>query len=175
MVALATVADKALVPSLLEAPPNDSSASGKSGLPAPAANYSVDTLRRLRQSLKKIDQIFFLIGIDAFRDVAKWHQSEAIFPLCEFIVASRPGYSLADVANSLRKNSSRRTHHPAVQAASPGDLVLKGATVLVLERRPSGYLRNRDPRSRAPETSRQFVDPTVADYIKKTELYKTAP
>src|SRR5207247_10423350 len=64
-------------------------------------NYSIDTVRRLKQSLKKSDRLFFLIGIDAFDDIATWHEPEALLQECEFIVASRPGYSLADVANVL--------------------------------------------------------------------------
>ena len=177
MVALATVADKALIPSLLEAPTNDPPAPGKSGQTAPAANYTIDTLRRLRQSLKKIDQIFFLIGIDAFRDVSKWHQSEAIFPLCEFIVASRPGYSLADVANSLPEKLRPAAHitKPFEKQPARGDLVLNGATVHVLDgvHQAISATAIREAVA-AGKPLGKFVDPTVADYIKKTELYKTA-
>jgi len=45
----------------------------------------------MKQSLKKIDRLFFLIGMDAFADIAKWREPEALFRECEFIVASRPG------------------------------------------------------------------------------------
>ena len=55
--------------------------------------YTVDTVERLKQSFKKADRLFLLIGIDAFEDIAKWHQAEALFRECEFVVASRPGYS----------------------------------------------------------------------------------
>ncbi len=102
MVVLATVGEKAFVPSLLEAPGSPPRCTaGKSRSPDPAANYSIDTVRRLKQSLKKIDKLFFLIGMDAFADIAKWREPEALLRECEFIVASRPGYSLADVANAL--------------------------------------------------------------------------
>ena len=46
---------------------------------ASAPNYSIDTIRRLKQSLKKSDRLFFLIGVDAFKDIAKWRESEALF------------------------------------------------------------------------------------------------
>src|SRR5580704_5997850 len=62
MVALATSAEKAFVPSLLEAPPA-SPPSGKGVSSQP--NYTIETVRRLKGTLKKSDQIFFLIGIDA--------------------------------------------------------------------------------------------------------------
>ena len=58
-------------------------------------------MRRLKATLKKSDRLFFLIGIDAFRDIAKWREARALLAECEFIVASRPGYSLRDVAEAL--------------------------------------------------------------------------
>jgi hypothetical protein len=89
-------------------------------------NYSIDTVQRLKQTLKKADHLFFLIGIDAFNDVAKWHQAEALFRECPFIVASRPGYSLADVANALpeRLRPKAAVTKPFAKQPAKGDLVL---------------------------------------------------
>ncbi len=175
MVALATAPDRALVPSLLEAPLEDASGPSKavaiSSKSAPAkqpdANYTVDTLRRLKQSLKKIDEIFFLIGIDAFRDIAKWCDAEQLFGLCEFIVASRPGYSLADVAAHITK--------PFEKQPARGDLVLNGATVHLLDgvHHAISATAIREAVA-AGKPLGKFVDPAVADYIKKCELYKKA-
>jgi len=100
MTALATQGEKALVASLLEAP-GEFVIQDKKNIKASfasAPNYSIDTIRKLKQSLKEIDRLFFLIGIDAFKDIAKWREAEALFSECEFIIASRPGFSLADVA-----------------------------------------------------------------------------
>jgi len=179
MLALATAGEKSFIPSLLEAPVESlSPSSGKIGKSAlPAANYSIDTIRRLKQNSKKIDQMFFLIGIDAFRDVAKWHESEALFAECEFIVASRPGYSLADIANSLPEKLRPAAHvtKPFEKQPARGDLVLKGVTIHVLDsvhHAISATAIREAVAARKPLT--RFVDPAVADYIKKTELYKNA-
>src|ERR1700745_2269405 len=104
MVTLATAAEKSFIPSLLEAPEEmltaTSGAKGRDrGNPKPS--YSINTVSTLKHQLKDNDRLFFLIGIDAFREIAKWHQAERLFEECDFIVASRPGYSLADVANAL--------------------------------------------------------------------------
>src|SRR2546423_6477103 len=96
--ALAEAADARLVPSLLEAPQ-----AGK------RFRYSIDTVRALRGRLDKNDRLFFLIGIDAFADIAKWRQPEALLRACEFVVASRPGYSLAQVADALPPRLRPRT------------------------------------------------------------------
>jgi len=182
MVVLATNADKSLIPSLLEAPPEELEGisksvpiSRKSAPPPPAANYTIDTIRRLKRSLKKIDELFFLIGIDAFRDIAKWHEAEQLFNEVEFIVASRPGYSLADVANSLPEKLRPAAHitKPFEKQPARGDLVLKGATVHVLD---GGHLAISATSIREAaavgKPLGKFVDPQVAGYIKKCDLYK---
>src|ERR1700758_2474856 len=72
MVVLATANEKTFLPSALEAPgvavmPAPSKASRQKGHEAPAgANYSIDTVSRFKQSLRKSDRLVFLIGIDAF-------------------------------------------------------------------------------------------------------------
>jgi nicotinate-nucleotide adenylyltransferase len=172
MVTLATAEDKAFLPSLLEAPPDTIPPAGKRK--AEPVNYSIDTIRRLRATLKKIDQIFFLIGIDAFREIAKWHEPEALFRECEFIVASRPGYSLADVANSLPDKLRPAAHvtKPFEKQPARGDLVLNGATVHVLDsvHHAISATAIREAAS-AGKPLAKFVHPPVADYIKKTGLY----
>jgi nicotinate-nucleotide adenylyltransferase len=177
MVSLATGAEKAFIPSLLEAPEESpqppSSKPGKTTIPV--ANYTIDTVRRLKKGLKKIDQVFFLIGMDAFRDIAKWRESEALLAECEFIVASRPGYSLADIANSLPEKLRPAAHvtKPFEKQPAKGDLVLQGVTIHVLDgvhQAISGTAIREAIAAGKPLG--KFVDPAVADYLKKTELYK---
>ena len=178
MVALATAAEKSFVPSLLEAPAENARAAPAKTEPraVPNPNYTIDTVRRLKQTLKKIDQIFFLIGIDAFREIAKWHESEALFAECEFIVASRPGYSLADVANSLPEKLRPAAHvtKPFEKQPAKGDLVLQGATIHVLDSVHHAISATAIREAVAAGKSLgRFLDPAVTDFIKKTELYKT--
>ena len=174
MVTLATMEGKSFIPSLLEAPPEAVVPLGKGkGEPA-SANYSIDTVRRLRATLKKIDQIYFLIGIDAFREIAKWREAEALFRECEFVVASRPGYSLADVANSLPEKLRPAAHitKPFEKQPARGDLVLNGATIHVLDSVHHAVSATAIREAAAAgKPLAKFVAPAVADYIKKTALY----
>jgi nicotinate-nucleotide adenylyltransferase len=177
MVVLATMGEKAFVPSLLEAAadfPSDQVGGKKSARVPPPPNYTIDTIHRLRETLKKSDQLVFLIGIDAFRDIAKWHQSEALFQECEFVVASRPGYSLADVANSLpeKLRPAPAVTKPFEKQPARGDLVLKGATVRLLDgvHQAISATAIREAVA-AGKALGKFVDPAVADYIKKMGLY----
>ena len=168
MLALATATEKSFVPSLLEAPDEFINKKDK-------PNYTIDTVRRLKQSFKKPDKLFLLIGMDAFADIAKWREAEALFRECEFIVASRPGYSLADVANALPENLGPRAEvtKPFHKQATTGDLVLKGVTIHLMPdlHQPASATAIRQAAAAAKSLGR-FLDPCVADYIKKMGLYK---
>jgi nicotinate-nucleotide adenylyltransferase len=182
MVALATAPEKAFIPSLLEAPEEfsggESAATpgkGKDKDRTLKPNYTIDTVRRLKRSLKASDSLFLLLGIDAFADIAKWHQAEDLFRECAFVVASRPGYSLADVANALpeRLRPKLAVTRPFQKQAATGDLVLTGATVHLLEKvhQPVSATAIRDAAAAGKPLGR-FVDAGVADYVKKVGLYK---
>ncbi len=169
MLVLATASEKAFVPSLLEAP--EEGATSKKEKP----NYTIDTVKRLKQSFKNSDRLFLLIGMDAFADVAKWHQAEALFRECEFIVAGRPGYSLADVANALPESLRPRPEvtKPFHRQAPTGDLVLPGVSIHLLGdlHQPASATAIRQAAGAGKPLGR-FVEPAVADYIKKVGLYK---
>jgi nicotinate-nucleotide adenylyltransferase len=187
MVALATAPEKAFLPSLFEAPEESSGGESAAALSKSKdkakddkdrtlkPNYTIDTVRRLKRSLKAGDRLFLLIGIDAFADIAKWHQAEDLFRECAFVVASRPGYSLADVANALpeRLRPKPAVTRPFHKQAATGDLVLTGATVHLLEKvhQPVSATAIRDAAAAGKSLGR-LVDASVADYIKKVGLYK---
>jgi len=181
MVVLATQNERQFKPSLLEAPEfamlDESAGASRAGKRSetPAANYSIDTVRRLKKTLKKSDRLFFLIGIDAFRDIAKWREARALLAECEFAVASRPGYSLRDVAESLPEEvrPSDAVTRPFHKQPARGDLILPGVTVHLLE----GVEQNVSAttvRAAAAQGKplKRWLDPAVADYIRKHGLYR---
>ena len=177
MIALATAQEKDFASSLLEAPEeSDAGGAGKEKTRVTKPNYTIDTVKRLKQSFKKADQLFLLIGIDAFADIANWRQAEALFRECEFVVASRPGFSLADVANALPASLRPRQEvtRPFHKQAATGDLVLKGVTIHLLDQvyQPISSTAIREAAAVGKPLAR-FVDPAVADYIKKVGLYKS--
>lgn len=157
MVALATLDEKTFLPSLLEE---------RSG-----PSYTIDTVRKFKLSLKKGDRLFFLIGIDAFLDIAKWREAEALLKHCEFIVASRPKYSLKDVAGALP--ASMRTSEAAGRGATTRTLRRGGAVIHLLEGvyQPISSTGIRSAAARGASVSRWVPSP-VAHYIKKLHLYK---
>lgn len=176
MVTLATAEEKSFVPSLLESPGEFivHDKRGAKGSVASTPNYSIDTMRKLKQFLKKSDRLFFLIGIDAFKDIAKWHEAEELFGECEFIVASRPGFSLAEVAGSLPEKFRPRAEitKPFAKQPATGDLVLPGVTVHILDginQNVSATAVRQAVAARRP--IKKFVPESVEEYIKKEGLY----
>jgi nicotinate-nucleotide adenylyltransferase len=181
MVTLATASEKTFVPSLLEAPPRygnvipyreHESAGGHGAGVNPAANYSIDTVRRLKRQLPHGAKLFFLIGIDAFLEIGTWRQPEALLGEAEFIVASRPGFSLDQVAAALPERlRARATTSP--RQASRGSIVLPGATIHLLDQVREKVSATQIRRAVASKRSLgRFVTPAVADYIRKAGLYR---
>ena len=183
MVALATANEKEFVPSLLEAPgarePEEGGKAGAHSLHSTVsrANYSIDTVRRLKHTLKKADRLFFLIGVDAFREIASWNEPEALLQECEFIIASRPRYSLADIANALpeKLRPAFAVTRPFQKQAARGDLVLPGVTLHLLEgvNQDVSATAVREVVSKGKPLGR-YVDSAVAAYIKKVGLYRSS-
>jgi nicotinate-nucleotide adenylyltransferase len=181
MVALATQDEKEFVPSLLEAPVSTAAeprSAGRTNASVPTqsgVNYSIDTVRRFKQTLKKSDRLFFLIGIDAFRDVAKWREARALLAECDFIVASRPGYSLRDVAESLPEDlrPPAAVTRPFHKQPAQGDLVLPGVTLHLLEgvNQSVSATAIRTAAAQGKPLGR-WLDLRVADYIRKHGLYR---
>lgn len=56
-------------------------------------SYTIQTLRQLRTQYREPCEFFFIIGADAFAEVASWYQVEEVFRMTRFLVVSRPGFS----------------------------------------------------------------------------------
>ena len=65
-----------------------------SGLDAPHAdglpNFTIDALRRLR-GLQPDAALFVIVGADAFRDLRRWREPDALLSVASWIVVSRSG------------------------------------------------------------------------------------
>jgi nicotinate-nucleotide adenylyltransferase len=159
MVALACQGDLRFVPSLLEAPRPDR-----------RPQYSIDTARAVRKSLEPTDDLYFLLGLDAFLDLPHWKDYRHLFDLMDFIVVSRPGFGSQEILKVVPEHRAR--------GGVRGHAGRAGA-----ERTPRGALHvlrgvhmptaSRDIReavaARRPVTG--LVPPLVEEYIKKEGLY----
>jgi nicotinate-nucleotide adenylyltransferase len=63
-------------------------------------SFSVDTLHALRARLPRA-RFAFILGIDAFREIATWRSYRSIFALCDVVVTSRPPVHAAALRTAL--------------------------------------------------------------------------
>ena len=55
-------------------------------------NYSIDTIEKVRATLAPSDELYFLIGADAFAEIRSWHRWRDVVEAVRFLVVSRPGH-----------------------------------------------------------------------------------
>jgi nicotinate-nucleotide adenylyltransferase len=133
MVALACAVDPRFAMSEVDAPRADGS-----------PNYTVDTVAVLRRQMPEAT-LFVLVGADSFLGLRLWHEPERLLESAEWIVASRPGFSLEDLS-SLRLTAAQlaRVHllnsvHEDVSATELRRRLVEGDACLELL--PAAVLR----------------------------------
>lgn len=163
MVALACAGHPRFVPSLAE--------SGTDGA-ATRASYSVDTVRRFQSELcRPADRLYFLLGADSFLEIATWKDYQTLLGLCDFVVASRPGFPsnalqraippellAPESRDSRRERGAIRLRHTAVHLLDT-----------VASRVSATAVRQRLDRG---QSVRGLVPRGVEEYIIKQALYR---
>ncbi len=117
-------------------------------------NYTVNTLEQLRRDTPDGTQWFAIVGADSFLDLPHWYDFERLMTLAEWIVVSRPGFTI--------HRSSIEAQERGVQ---PRIHVLEG----VIENVSSTDLRQKLARS---EDCSGLLLPEVAAFIEEHRLYR---
>jgi nicotinate-nucleotide adenylyltransferase len=137
-----------------------------------ATSYSIDLVRAYRKRLPHSAHLYFLIGVDAFLDIGKWREAEALLDSCDFIVVSRPGFHL-DVLRASLAPEMFTAGPEGRHAAMRGALRLRRSTVHLLSsvhvNVSSTGIRSRAARALSIHT---LVPRDVEDYICKQRLYR---
>lgn len=128
-------------------------------------SYTFDTLTGLHHEGLAATQIFFLIGADAFADIATWSRYPAVLDLAHFVVVARPGVTLESVQARVPGTTSRVTPAAALAArATPGVALLNA---------PTPDVSSTDIRARAADgrSLSGLVSAPVERYIRRHGLY----
>lgn len=110
MVGLAFAREPRTEVSLLDAPRSDG-----------GSNYTLDTLRTLRERLVDGDRLFCILGADSLLAIRNWHRPRELLMTCDFIVGARPGFDLGQVRAALPAGISAK----AVETDLPHTEVLE--------------------------------------------------
>ena len=160
MVALATDGHEGLLVSDLE-------------LRGPSPSYTTVTLQRLIETGHAPSQLFFIIGADAFAEIATWRGYPALLDQSHFVVVSRPGHDLkalsaeaSSIAPRFRKIGSDTADQPATT----------GVHVFLVEADmpnvASSAVRSRIAAGASVDC---LLPKAVARYVRAHRLYEPAP
>jgi nicotinate-nucleotide adenylyltransferase len=117
-------------------------------------SYTVDTLQQIHEELPDAE-VFFLIGADALRDVAKWKQPREIFRMATPLVVSRAEQPLPDF---------KQLKALCTEGTQPRLIEMPAADV------SSSEIRRRVA---AAESINSLVPDAVAEFITQHHLYST--
>lgn len=131
-------------------------------------SYTFDTLTELGREVGGPLQICFLLGSDAFAEIATWSRFPGVLDLAHFVVVARPGTTLESLKERLpalrsRMVNARDLGHPAVPR------------VAFLEV-PTPDVSSTDLRARIHEgrSIAGLVPAAVAAHIAANRLYRDA-
>jgi len=132
-------------------------------------SYSIDTLRAIDAKKRRGDSLYFIIGLDAFREIGTWKDFKELFPLCHFIVTSRPGSKDKDPLKGTgiavkklfcydpkQKNYRHRSGH-RIYYIELTDIAISASEIRTLVKQGKSI--------------RYLLPPAVERYIKRRGLY----
>lgn len=129
------------------------------------ASYTFDTLTAFAAAGHDPLQLVFIIGADAFAEIATWSRYPAVLDLAHFAVIARPGHRMDDVRASLPALEPRVVAADALRPATHPSVVYLPADTPAIS--------STDVRRRAAEGQSLdgLVPPAVASHIARHRLY----
>ena len=126
-------------------------------------SYTAYTLRTLNAEGWEPSQIFFILGSDAFAEIATWYEYPAVLDAANFVVVARPGTTLQAASERLDprlgdRSSAKRTAFHLLDVDTPD------VSSTVIRARLNAGLPIED-----------LVPPAVARYIQNHRLYVEGP
>lgn len=122
-------------------------------LDRPGPNYSIDTIRALKEGLADGAEVFLIVGADMVLTIDTWHQPDAVLREARVVAVPRPGFDLGRLRESI---GPERADLVTVVEAPALDI----SATAIRQRLAAG------------ETARYLCPPAVLDYIAKRGLYR---
>ena len=131
-------------------------------------SYTAETLEAVQREGFMPRQLFFLIGADAFAEIATWHRYPDVLDAAHFAVVARPGTSLDTLRARVPSLQSRMsTPSEFTQGSAPQIILIEANTPNV----SSTEIRRRVARN---QPINDLVPSAVAAYIAGESLYRFA-
>jgi nicotinate-nucleotide adenylyltransferase len=135
-----------------------------------APSYTSDTLARFHERGYGASEMFFIIGTDAFADIARWKDYPLILSRASFAVVSRPGYSVTQLPERLPFLKPRMVQTPA-------DITSQTEARVFLIDAPTANVSSTAIRQHraAGRSIAGMVVPSVEQHIERHRLYTSVP
>lgn len=142
-------------------------------LASEAPSFTATTLRRLHAQGYAAVELFFIVGSDAFAEIAAWRDYPDVLGLCHFAVISRPTLTLAALRSRLPALASRMRTVEADRAASDrGEAAAVPSVFLVQRDTPDVSSTEIRFRIRNGRSVAGMVPAAVEAYIARHGLYR---
>jgi nicotinate-nucleotide adenylyltransferase len=134
-----------------------------------APSYTSRTLNRFHDRGYRPAELFFLIGADAFLDISSWRDYPNILESAHFVVVSRPGFAVRELAERLPQLAPR-------MAIDPRDGLSSTLPLIILIDAPTADVSSTAIRRRLAkgESIAGLVPPGVQQHIEQHGLYMSA-
>jgi nicotinate-nucleotide adenylyltransferase len=130
-------------------------------------SYTVDTLDELRR-LNPGQELWFIIGSDAFAELETWYRPARLFELASLAVVQRPGRAARPVGAALSEELARPFRATVRGLEHPSGHEIRGIPVSELAISATD-IRERIARG---ASIRYLVPEAVIEYIRKNGLYR---
>ena len=87
-------------------------------------SFTSETLRRFRERGYAPEELFFILGADAFGDIGEWKGYPALLDSASFVVVSRPGFPARDLRRQLPALAPRMALMPLEVGAGASSTIL---------------------------------------------------
>lgn len=123
-------------------------------LERPGPTYSVDTVTELRAGLGAGAKLYFIVGLDAVKELPTWRSPARLMESCQIVAVRRPGHGALDM-RSLESGVPGASEH-----ITPVDVPQVDISATEIRRRVSRGM-----------SIRYLVPETVEEYIATHGLY----
>jgi len=132
-------------------------------------SYTYRTLQKLHGRGYAPEELFFIVGADAFADIQTWRQFPAVLDFAHFAVVSRPGLPVTELQRRLPDLAERMIEPSANPTIQSGPRV-----VLIDAATPDISATDVRERCRLKESIAGLVPEPVRQHIEQHGLY-TSP
>jgi len=147
-------------------------------------SYTIDTVNELRNSFNKgsvKNKFYFIVGVDAFKEIFTWKDAVRLLKNCDFIVTTRPGYIVDDLFNVLNDTAAKKYKNVKFKidrknpfGKSPRLYIIGSKHFIYPVETTALDISSTDIRRRVKNgmTVKYLLPEFVEEYINKNRLYK---